>query len=233
MNSSALNASALNGNGVIAGAVVSLGAVSVSMRFLMYEHESSEMSGTITMAMDASGNLARLVLLGDAVAGFVFSESATLSEDTTDPLGPGSAAMTFVATADIHRVARLGAVSASIAMAISGALNRRQPMSAVSGITFSASGALMQYIKQPLPTGSAGITMEANATLFKYSRLGGVQANITFDISGILATLAFISGSTNITFTVTGALFNNPAGPDLDSYTMVRPYINRTMVRQS
>lgn len=233
MNTSDINSSAINGDGITAGVTVPLGAASATLRFLMYEHDNSEMAGTITMSMDASGNLARLVLLSMAETGIVFSETAKLGEDATVPLGAVTATLEFAASADLHRIAMLDQVISGLTFAVTGDLYGRVLMTGSTGINFTASGALMQYIQRALEPVAADIVFGASATLFRYTSPGGVQSDITFDVRGLLATRVFISGGSGITFDVQGTLFNNPAGPDLDMYTMIRPYVDRTMVRES
>lgn len=232
MNTHEPNSSELNGESVHS-ALINLGPVSAELGLFMYEVDGSPMSGTTGIDFQTFGNLSRVIQLGSGVAGLNFAVTGGLIRDPHVLLGAVSSTFNFSVSGSMYVKSLIGKSSTGIAFTSSAAINNSVQLIGNTSIAFGVSGALTQYVKKALPAAAASINLDISGSLASYVSMGAVEATITFDITGLLATLIYISGNTGITFDVSGSLFNNPTADDPDGYTLTRPFVDRLLVRRS
>lgn len=232
MNTHELNSAELNGDSV-SFSLISLGAVSTGITFYVYEETSEPMRALVSINFDAYGDLTRVIQIGSGQTGIDFSTTGVLVRDPTVYIGAVSAALTFNTSSAMNTRQILGAISTGLTFASSGSLNRGIQLSATGGITFATSAILTQLVKKPLGDVAGSIALDTTGNLTNYANLTTIAGGISFTVSGLLTTNRYISGTTGITFSVSGTLFNNPTAEDPDGYTVVRPYVDRTVVRRS
>ncbi len=232
MNTHEPNSSELDGESVH-NALINLGPVTTTLVLFMYEIDGTPMSGTTGIDSQAFGNLTRVIQLGSGLAGINLAVTGDLIRDPHVLLGTVASSISFSATGTMYLKSMMGEVSTGISFAASSTIHASVLMSGRTNISFSATGALTQYVKKALPTGTTGIDLAISGTLAGYARMGAVSASISFDVEGLLSTLIFLHGSTCITFDVGGSLFNNPSAEDPDGYTLIRPFVDRLLVRRS
>lgn len=253
MNTHELNASALN-DGDVVNNIAYIGPASAGITFYLYEIDGTPMAGATGMATEVLGDLTRIIQIPNAAAQFIFSASADLAQLRTILLSNGTTGISFDASANINNAVFLPGVASGISFDATGALYAKLTMAGSTGIAFNSTspagpqktqlmsaapltvsfsvlGDLAQIVTVPLGAASTGISFAADATLTNYTHMADGLAGITFTASGSLARYVFMPGTVaGIEFGVFGALFNNPQTMDPQRYTVVRPFVDRTMV---
>lgn len=212
---------------------VNLGDASTGFAFIVFDRDASPMSGGLSFDFSVYGNLSNIVQIGPAETGFTLEVAGELIDDPRVMLEPANTGFSFSADAAATVKLTLGTAVTGFSFAVAAAINRAKTMAGTTGFTMTVAGDLTRYAKQFLPAAQATFQFDVNGTLISYVNIGPAPAGFSFDVQGILSKRIYLSGTTGFHFDLIGALFNNPAAPDLDTYTMIRPYVDRIMVRRS
>jgi hypothetical protein len=253
VNTHELNTSALNGGDVVNNSA-NIGPAASGFTFYLYEIDGTPMAGATGIATAVLADLTRVIQIPNAAAQFIFGASADLAQLRTILLSNGTTGISFAASANINNAVFLPSAASDITFSASGALYAKLTMAGSTGIAFNAYspagpqktqlmsaapltvsfsvlGDLAQIAVMPIGAASTGISFSANATLTNYTHMGDGLAGITLTASGSLARYVFMpSAGSGVEFDVFGALFNNPQTVDPQQYTVVRPFVDRTMV---
>lgn len=196
--------------------------------------------------------------LPDAIDLFEFDVEGSLTQHVKVDLGAANAPMTFDAFGDLTNYARIQLAAndgitfnaigdltqytttymplslASIVFETTANITQliRVELSANDGIAFGVSGDLTKFTTTILPVANASITFEVNGALRQNTNLQAV-AVMTLEASANLSSIQAMVGTADMTFTETANLFNNPSAIDPPAYVMIRPFVDRVMVRQS
>ena len=207
-------------------------SVSASTPRAIREIGSSSSNFTFNVAGSLTQYIKRQIPSGEAV--LEFEVKGALTQYVRQYLPASAVQFLFGVSGTMHPKIRLGAASAGICFSATGSLSSRRVDIPRASATFmtDVNGSLSVCKRVAIPNASASMSFSVAGSLQRKTLIPSVSASITFNTTSNISSVQRLSGASGIRFDVYGTLSNNPFVMDVPEKTMVRPYVNRVMVRQ-
>lgn len=192
-------------------------------------------AATSVLEFDVKGSLTKHVkqYMSLALSPMAFDVTANLTRYGRVTMS-GSAAMAFTEAATLRATLRMAANSGMAFTTTATITNKRVDIPATSiSLSFAATASLSVGTRQAIPLASTTLTVSTAGTLTKKATIGLSVSGISLFPTANLSTIQKFNGSAGIEFSESASLFNNPNAIDPPAFVLIRPFVNRVLVRQS
>ena len=228
MNGWTLNTVPLNGR-LLTGQVVLLPSATASLEWTVFERASVSLAAFTGISFAAAGDIAKGALISAAATGISLSAIGSIDVYSRVPLGMAGTGIAFGLAGVLNGDSFMPASGTALQLSASGTLTNYAQMQGSSSLAFAATAAapgLIQYLQ----AGTA-LSLDVTATLYTVKRMEAVASGISFATTGQVGTTALLTGMSDVRFSLSAELSNNPNAHDADDKIAVRAYVDRVARR--